>query len=195
MNNINKKLKEFVFKGLLLEADSKKFREAGYRIGIDFERNEEKLLFEEIEPFNIQTRNNSIRMARLYALLHCFENQVRDLIRDTLSEVDPNWSTNLIPKKVSDHANKRIDGSEKNSWLEGEPIDLLGYVDFGHLSDVILNQWTHFEALIPSQHWLKQRMDELEKTRNYIAHNRMLLDSEFERIYMYIRDWNKQIGL
>jgi len=38
-------------------------------------------------------------------------------------------------------------------------------------------------------------MDELEKTRNFIAHKRMLLPSEFQRIYMYIADWNKVIGL
>jgi hypothetical protein len=31
-------------------------------------------------------------------------------------------------------------------------------------------------------------MDELEKTRNFIAHNRMLLPTEFNRIYMNITD-------
>jgi hypothetical protein len=38
-------------------------------------------------------------------------------------------------------------------------------------------------------------MDELEKVRNFIAHNRMLLPSEFQRIYMYVDGWNKAIGL
>jgi len=38
-------------------------------------------------------------------------------------------------------------------------------------------------------------MDELEKARNFIAHNRMLLPSEFHRIYLYIADWNRVIGL
>ena len=50
-------------------------------------------------------------------------------------------------------------------------------------------KWQFFDDLIPSQHWLKQRMDELENARNFIAHNRMLLPSEFDRIYMYIADW------
>jgi hypothetical protein len=79
--------------------------------------------------------------------------------------------------------------------LEGEKSDLLGFVDFGHLSSVILEKWIHFEAIVPSQHWLKQRMDELEKARNFIAHNRMLLPSEFNRLYMYVADWNRAIGL
>ena len=38
-------------------------------------------------------------------------------------------------------------------------------------------------------------MDELEKVRHFIAHNRMLLPSEFQRLYMYIADWNRVIGL
>jgi hypothetical protein len=38
-------------------------------------------------------------------------------------------------------------------------------------------------------------MDEPEKTRNFIAHNRALLPSEYQRIYMYIADWNRVVGL
>ena len=53
----------------------------------------------------------------------------------------------------------------------------------------------YFKDIIPSQHWLKQRMDEMEKSRNFIAHNRMLLPSEFQRLYMYVADWNRVIGL
>ncbi len=56
------------------------------------------------------------------------------------------------------------------------------------------NNWSNFEDLIPTQHWLKQRFDEMEKVRNFIAHNRYLLENEFERIEMYIADWSKQVG-
>ncbi len=38
-------------------------------------------------------------------------------------------------------------------------------------------------------------MDELEKVRNFIAHNHMLLASEFHRVYLYIADWKRAIGL
>ena len=100
-----------------------------------------------------------------------------------------------LPKKVKEVAESRQKIALKDTWLEGEKSNLLGFVDFGHLSSIILEKWAHFEAIIPSQHWLKQRMDELEKARNFIAHNRMLLPSEFNRLYMYIADWNRAIGL
>ncbi len=84
------------------------------------------------------------------------------------------------------YAKQRQQEALKDSWLEGEKSDALAFVDFGHLADIIVENWTYFEDIIPSQHWLKQRMDEMENVRNYIAHNRMLLPSEFQRMYMYI---------
>ena len=92
-------------------------------------------------------------------------------------------------------AESRKETALKDSWLEGEKSDVLGFVDFGQLAIIIIDKWEHFKDIVPSQHWLKQRMDELEKARNFIAHNRMLLPSEFGRIYMYVDDWNKAIGL
>ncbi len=37
--------------------------------------------------------------------------------------------------------------------------------------------------------------DELERARNFIAHNRMLSAAEFARLEMYVGDWNRQVGL
>ncbi|MGH6771752.1 MAG: Swt1 family HEPN domain-containing protein [Xanthobacteraceae bacterium] len=58
-----------------------------------------------------------------------------------------------------------------------------------------MQNWEHFKSVIPNQEWLRQRMSELEKARHFVAHNRMLLPTEFQRIYMYISDWNKVIGI
>jgi hypothetical protein len=96
---------------------------------------------------------------------------------------------------VKEFAEGRQRTAFADNWLEGEKSDLLGFVDFGQLSAIIIEKWENFEDLVPTQHWLKQRMDELEKARNFIAHNRMLLPSEFNRVYMYIADWNRAVGL
>jgi hypothetical protein len=77
----------------------------------------------------------------------------------------------------------------------GEKGDPLQFVQFGHLADIVIGTWEDFSDLIPSQHWVKQRMDELEQARNFIAHDRQLLPGEFQRIETYVRDWNKQVGV
>ena len=188
-------LRSWLFRSLMFEAESEAFRQAGVRIGVDEHEAEESLLAESLAPFPLATRNEALRMGRLYAIIYCFENAVRELIRTRLSELDKDWWTNLVPMKIQSSAQSRFDDAEKNSWLEGESKDILGFVDFGGLSDIIINKWGEFEDLIPSQHWLKQRFDELERARNFIAHNRMLSADEFARLEMYVGDWNRQVGL
>lgn len=179
----------------MFEAEAAQFQSAGIQIGASDAASEEALLQEVLAPFGVVRRNEALEMSRLYALLFCFENEVRDLIRDTLEEKEgAAWWENL-PTKVKQAAESRRATSLKDSWLEGQKKDPLGFVDFGMLATIVTEKWECFSSIIPSQHWLKQRMDELEKARNFIAHNRMLLPSEFQRIYMYISDWNKVVGL
>jgi hypothetical protein len=188
-------VRDFLFRGLMFEAETEKFRLAGIQIGANSTEAEENLLREALSPFGIARRNNALEMARLFAVLFCFENEIRDFIREALVEKEGLAWINNLPPKIKEHAESRRDAALKDSWLEGEKSDLLGFVDFGHLAQIIIAKWDVFKDVIPTQHWLKQRMDELEKCRNFIAHNRMLLPSEFQRIYMYISDWNRVIGL
>lgn len=195
MSDILKDLRDYFFRGLMFESEAAKFQAAGIQVGAETSHAEEQLLSASISPFGVARRNQALEMARLYALLHCFENEIRTLIRETLQEQEgADWQDKL-PGSVKKTAESRQKAAFADSWLEGEKSDLLGFVDFGNLSSIIVEKWQFFESIIPSQHWLKQRMDELEKSRNFIAHNRMLLPSEFNRIYMYIADWNRVIGL
>lgn len=191
----HKDLRDFLFRGLMFESEAGRFQAAGIQVGFDDGQAEERLLSEALSPFGVQARNNALSMARLYAVLFCFENEVRSLIRETLQEKDgPDW-VDKLPERVKSHAESRQRTALDDSWLEGEKTDLLGFVEFGHLAQIIIGKWEYFQEIVPSQHWLKQRMDELEKARNFIAHNRMLLPSEFQRLYMYIGDWNRVVGL
>lgn len=195
MINSRKDLRDFMFRGLMFESEASRFQTAGIQVGADSRQAEERLLSEALSPFGVTRRNQALEMARLYAVLHCFENEVRSLIRETLLEKEgPDWLDKL-PVKVRQFAEGRQKVALTDSWLEGEKSDILGFIEFGHLSQIIIDKWTHFEDIMPSQHWLKQRMDELEKVRHFIAHNRALLPSEFSRVYMYIADWNRVVGL
>ncbi|SEE62416.1 hypothetical protein SAMN05444161_6421 [Rhizobiales bacterium GAS191] len=197
MTSYSTELRDFVFRGLLFESEAEIFRKAGINVGIDFAQTEEQLLLEALAPFGVQRRNDALEMARLYAVLHAFENEVRSLIRDTLEEVVGSdwWNSTSIPPKVKKISESRMETAKKDSWLEGAKGDRLEFVDFGDLSAIIVQSWDSFKDIMPSQEWIKQRMMELEKARNFVAHNRMLLPAEFQRIYMYVSGWNKLIGL
>ncbi|WP_086517800.1 Swt1 family HEPN domain-containing protein [Clavibacter michiganensis] len=188
-------LRSFLFRNLMFEAEAEAFRAAGVRVGVDQSSAEAHLLEEALNPFPLSIRNDALRMARVYAIMYSFENAVRDLISSRLSEENANWWDERVPRKIKELAASRVKDAEKNSWLEGASSEILGFVDFGGLSDIIIQNWSLFEDLIPSQHWLKQRLDELERARNFIAHNRMLLPAEFARIDLYVGDWNRQVGI
>lgn len=190
-----KDLRDFLFRGLLFESEAASFQSAGIQVGADASQAEERLLSDALAVFGMSRRNHALEMSRLYAVLHCFENEVRSLIRERLEEKEgPDW-LHRLPPRVKTFAEGRQKAAVADSWLEGEKSDLLGFVDFGQLAAIIVEKWQFFEDLIPSQHWLKQRMDELEKARHFIAHNRTLLPGEYQRIYMYVSDWNRQVGL
>ena len=190
-------LRDFVFRGLLFESEADVFRRAGINVGIDIRASEEQLLQDALSPFGVQRRNDALEMARLYAVIHAFENEVRSLIRETLDEKKGTdwWDSDAVPPKVKRMAESRQEAATKDSWLEGAKGDRLEFVDFGDLAALIIQSWDHFKEIMPSQEWVKQRLSELEKARNFIAHNRMLLPNEFQRIYMYISDWLKVVGL
>ena len=193
MNNDN--LRSFLFRGLLFESEAAVFQRAGIQIGASEAAEAESLLEESLAPFSIQRRNAALDMARLYALLFCFENEIRDFIRERLQEYEGDDWQEKLPGKILQFAETRKANALKDSWLEGQKTDILGFADFGQLGQIIVAKWDCFKDIIPSQHWLSQRMDEIEKSRHFVAHNRMLLPSEFARLYMYIADWNRVIGL
>lgn len=195
MINQRKDIRDFMFRGLMFESEAGQFQSAGIQVGADQSEVEERLLSTALSAFGVSRRNNALNMARLYAVLHCFENEVRALIRETLEEKEGTDWIDKLPNKIKVFAESRQKTAVDDSWLEGEKSDILGFVDFGHLAAIISENWKHFEAVIPSQHWLKQRMDELEKVRHFIAHNRVLLPSEYQRVYMYVADWNAAVGL
>lgn len=196
MTDSLKDTREWLFRGLMFEAEAENFRKAGLRIGADLKDVEASLLEQTLSPFGVSSRNEALQMARIYALLYCFENSIRDLIKERLLEKDgSDWWTKGVPEKIRKYAEDRQKSAKDESWLEGQKNDPLGFVDFGHLTSIVIERWSEFSDLIPSQHWMKQKLEEIEKARNFIAHNRLLSASEFQRLELYIADWNKQVGL
>lgn len=187
-------LRVFLFRGLMFESEADEFQRAGIQVGAQTSAEQEALLTEQLTPFSIQRRNAALEMSRIYSLLYCFENEVREFIRERLSEIEGQDWFSKLPTNIIKAAETRRNVALKDSWLEGQKTDLLGFADFWHLSQIIIAKWDCFKDVIPTQHWLSQRFDEIEKARNFIAHNRILQPGEFARLYMYVNDWNKVVG-
>ena len=133
MTDLRKDLRDYMFRGLMFESEANQFQAAGIQVGADQGQAEERLLSEALSAFGVSRRNNALEMARLYAVLHCFENEVRSLIRETLEEKEGADWIDKLPTNIKQHADSRQKTAFTDSWLEGEKSDTLGFVDFGHL--------------------------------------------------------------
>jgi hypothetical protein len=102
-----KDLRDFLFRGLMFESEASRFRSAGIQIGASDTAAEENLLAEALAPFSIRLRNNALEMARLYAILNCFENQIRELISDTLQEEEGLDWWDKLPVRIKEYAETR----------------------------------------------------------------------------------------
>lgn len=140
-------LRSFLFRGLLFESEAGGFQRAGIQIGASSTAVAETLLEENLSPFSIQRRNAALEMSRLYALLFCFENEIRAFIRERLSDHDGVDWPDKLPEKIKSFIEGRRDKALKDTWLEGQKTDILGFADFGQLSQIIIAKWDHFRAV------------------------------------------------
>lgn len=191
---MTKQVQSFVFSGLLAKHAVRDMQAAGLlrdRAVSGEERQDQDLLASVQE--NI--RSGALAMQRTFRILFVLENVVRSLIDGRLTDkYGSNWfdkkATAPMKKKLKDRKEKE----DKNQWHAGRNKEPLYYMDFGDLARLIVNNWTEFDDLLPSQSWVQSRLDEAERSRNVIAHTNILSSEEASRLEMYLRDWIKQTG-
>lgn len=152
-------------------------------------------LFGEFEAFfSHDLRERAERMTYAYCLFFCFENAVRDLVAQRLTErKGTGWWTSAVPSKVQQRVEIKKQEIEDNKWHQTVIGADINHTLFGDLASIIISQWQEFDELFPDQHWVQVRLNELERSRNVIAHGNVLPDSEIERLEQYLRDWLRQV--
>lgn len=148
-----------------------------------------------LEEFSVDLRASAMQALPAYLAFFVFENSVREVVSERLSErLGSEWweksSSNALRGKVG----KRQESEGKDRWHMRRGATEIYYTDFGDLAALIRNNWEHFEDLFPDINWVVSRFDELEKSRNIVAHNNLLEPHEVGRITLYLRDWIRQVG-
>lgn len=143
--------------------------------------------------FSKSLQERAAKMSYAYTLFYCFENSVRELVAQRLQERKGATWWNSVPSNVR----KRVDGKkeeiEANPWHQAVIGADINFTLFGDLASIIVSEWVEFEELFPTQDWVRVRLNELERSRNVIAHGNLLPDSEIERIEQYLDDWLRQV--
>lgn len=134
------------------------------------------------------------KMAECYPIFYVFENSIRNFILSIMKrKYGENWWRDKVSKKIQDKVEKRIKKEKENRWHHRRGTHPIFYTDFGDLKDIINGNWDTFRRYFPNQHWIISRLNDLELSRNIIAHSNPLPQKEIKRIKMYFEDWIKQI--
>ena len=135
-------------------------------------------------------------MGRVYELLYCFENSVRELVETTLKEsLGPEyWWQNGVDDDVRKGAEKRRTDDEKARWHGPRGASLLNFVDFPQLATVILDRWEDFEDLLGDKEWVEGYFDQMNRSRRAIGHTGELTEHAVERMELLVREWLLVVG-
>jgi hypothetical protein len=191
---VSTRINEFVFKGIMANHAKRELETAGLlrTPSMTLEERKDQDLFAAVSA---SVRGASIQMQRCYRLLFAFENLVREFIADRFLESDgPDWFVKRVTATMKKKYEDRKAAEQKNQWHAGRNTHAIYYLDFGDLGLLIINHWPDFKDLLPNQAWLQSRIQEVERTRNVIAHTNTLTPEEGDRLEMYLRDWVKQVG-
>lgn len=135
-------------------------------------------------------------MSTVYTAISAFEMSVRRFVKKVLMDTHgEDWWEKGVSGKIRKFVDIRRADEEKVKWHGVRGDDLLSYTELGQLSQIMQQNWEHFEAYVPRVDWATALFSTLERSRNVIMHSGLLAMPDVERIGMHIRDWNKQVSL
>jgi|SRR5208283_1178204 len=139
--------------------------------------------------------DDATKMAGVYPVVYIFENSVRNLISNIMTSKHSEkwWDTN-VGTKIKEKVRSRIDNEDKNPWHGRRGAHPIFYTDIDELKSIITSNWVDFEDIFPNLQWVTGKIDEIEMSRNIIAHNNPLEDRDILRLKLNLEDWVKQIA-
>jgi hypothetical protein len=146
-------------------------------------------------PSNIV--NEAQRMANAYPDVYVFENTIRYLVKSILEKrYGAKWwhQKDVVSNAIRREVEARKNQERQNRWHSQRGSHEIFYTNFGDLSSIISTNWDDFKSLFPDLKWIQSRMEEIEQSRNIIAHNNPLPPREVDRIDMYYKDLLRQLG-
>jgi len=139
------------------------------------------------------------KMSGVYPYFYVFENSIRYFIKDILENKYGNdwWSLKVSPK-IREKAESRQSKEGRNRWHGKRGEHPIFYIDIDDLQKIITSNFEDFKDRLPDVdrpiEWLTNRIEEIELSRNIIAHHNPLTDDDITRVKMYFKDWVKQIS-
>ncbi|MBK8375183.1 MAG: hypothetical protein IPL18_10035 [Sphingomonadales bacterium] len=183
----------FVLKAAAIRSDLERVSDEKhiFKAKSDLEKATDALIDANLGQVDFEIRASSIRMAEFYQIFYMLENDIRSFVSEVLlNAYQESWWKDHVPDDVQKYANanKRKESKEGLPPRSDQPID---YVTFGHLGEIVKQNWDVFGGLFPNCEIerLEKVISRLNLARGPIAHCGYLPEDEVVRLKLAIRDW------
>lgn len=133
------------------------------------------------------------RMADFYKTFFALENDIRDLVEETLeAQAGNSWWLRQVPQVVRENVQRNLD-REASEGLPPRSARLIEYTTFGELGEIIKENWESFSGIFSNatKNRVMRVITRLNHARGPIAHCNLLPEEESVRLKLAIRDWYK----
>jgi hypothetical protein len=147
------------------------------------------LVKDTIGQFSAEVRENAERMAEYYKLFYMLENDIRKFIDETIADAyGVGWWDDHSANSAKDEC-KANQKREAEAGVTSRSDSELDYVTFGHLGDIIRENWVLFGGVLSNEKALGRVMFSLNTLRGPIAHCGLLAEDEVDRLKLAVKDW------
>jgi hypothetical protein len=157
------------------------------------ERETDSLISGYLGQIDFKIVNSAERMAEFYKVFFALENDIRDLVEETMSaSFGADWWETHVPPVVRENVQRNID-REASEGLPPRSSRSIEYTTFGELSEIIKDNWDSFSGLFSSvsKNRVLRVLSRLNHARGPIAHCNHLPEEESVRLKLAIQDWYK----
>lgn len=149
------------------------------------------LIKEYISQIGLGDRSQADRMAEYYKIFYMLENFIRDFVSSILEEENgEDWWESCVPDVIKDSAKKSRE-RELSAGVTPRSSDMLEYITFGELADIIKYNMRLFSGFFPNVKGFEGVMGRLNTLRGPIMHCGVLAEDEVLRLKLSVRDWFK----
>ncbi len=139
------------------------------------------------------------RMTKIYPYLYIFENSIRYFIKNTLeTKYGDNWWDQKVKTRIRSKVETRQDQEGGNRWHGKRGRHQIFYTDIDDLRQIITSNLEDFRDKLPNvrqpTEWFINRIQEIELSRNIVAHHNPLSENDIKRLKIYFEDWMRHLA-
>lgn len=134
--------------------------------------------------------------AEIYPTVYLFENSVRYFVAAVMKkDFGENWWTDKV-ETVNTGVQKNVTirrlAEKEAPWHSSRGADPIFFTDIDDLKTIINSNGAVFRKILAGKYnHLIVWIEEIEKTRNILAHNNPVTKKDRERLMVYAHDWSK----